>query len=124
PDTRPPAIIILACRPAIVKRDNIVFLDRIRPADMMCPPMLGIRNLSPGFPIPRQGDSHSSVVRPLDFDLLGSRISVIEIIVRRHHGSPRLLKCVVVADRNGIEEIPSQCQSTAWLVCRCDLSSK
>src|SRR4029450_13091669 len=47
PDTRPPAIVILACRPAIVKRDNIVFLDGIRPADMMCPPMLGIRNLSP-----------------------------------------------------------------------------
>src|SRR6267142_3277392 len=69
PDTRPPAVIVLACRPAIVKRDNIIFLDRIRPADMMCPPMLGIRNLSPRFQIPRQSNGHSGIVRPLDFDL-------------------------------------------------------
>src|SRR5262249_49786090 len=69
PDPGPAAVIVLARRPAIVERDDIVFLDRIRSADMMRAPMLGIGNLSPRFQIPRQSDGHSSPVRPLDFDL-------------------------------------------------------
>src|SRR4029077_8939853 len=92
PDTRPAAVIVLACRAAIVKRDDIVFLDRIRPADMMCPSMLGIRNLRPRFQIPCQSNRHPSIIRPLDFDLLRLRINVIKIIVRRHHGSLNLLR--------------------------------
>src|SRR5262245_33606171 len=87
PDTGPSAVIILARRPAIILRDDIVFLDRIRPADMVRAPMLGIGNLSPGFQIPCQSNGHSSAVRPLDFYLLGLRIDVVEIIMRRHHVS-------------------------------------
>ena len=43
PDTRPSAVVVFAGGPAIVLRDNIVFLDRIGPADMVRPPVLGIR---------------------------------------------------------------------------------
>src|SRR5262249_26516404 len=116
PDTRPPAIIILACRPAIVKRDNIVFLDRIRPADMVRPPMLRIRNLSPGFQIPCQSDGHSGVVWPPNFDLFCLRINVVEIIVHRHHGSkpPSKRAILLTASLYGNHAIVSNNGISRW----------
>src|SRR5215475_3980402 len=110
PDTGPAAVIVLARRPAIVERDDIVFLDRIRSADMMRAPMLGIGNLSPGFQISRQSDGHSSAVRPFDFYLLGLRVDVIEIIMRRLHVRETSFEKTLISLPLGYMESPSYCQ--------------
>src|SRR5262249_61744767 len=82
-------------------------LDAVHPADMMRAPMLGIGNLSPGFQISRQSDGHSSAVRPFDFYLLGLRVDVIEIIMRRHHASKPPSKFPLTASLYGNHAIVS-----------------
>ena len=47
--------------------------------------MLGIRNLGPGFQIPRQSNRHPGIIRPLDFDLLRLRVIIIKLVVCGHH---------------------------------------
>ena len=77
------AVIVFTRGSAIVLGDHVVFLDRIRAADMMRAPVLGIRNLGPRFQISRQRDRHARVVGPFDFDLLRLGINIVKIIVLR-----------------------------------------
>ncbi len=103
PHPGPSAIIVLAGGTAIVQRDYIIFLDRIRTADVMRAPVLGIRTLRPRFEIPRQSDRHPRPIGPLDLNLLRLRVNIVKIIVLRHHDALFLLeKPSKYADRLGI----------------------
>ena len=114
PHAGPATVIVLAGSAAIVERHDVVFLDRIRSADVMGAAMLGIGNFGPSFQISRQRDRHARAVGPLDFDLFRLRINIVKIIVLRHHNPPALLcKLPKYLLPLGYMEIATSCQSSS-----------